>query len=280
MSFIPPWAGGPGSKQKQNPFSPRTSGATTTADSAERRATNTQNVTNGMPSSFTPGVSGGGLMRDGQSISGQTATAPVTGNPPGAPVYDPGPMDAFGSPVKSDEEYLKADSVFQAQKNALQAALDAYLADTEAQKQTYNTNYGESLRKLGFTGDQGALDKAKWDATENNGQGRWEDTEGNPFAGKIDWNQTDTNTASGRGFENALNDFAARGMLQSSAYQRAYNNLQRQLSEQLSSTAGAKQTAMGEFDRAQAAKKSEKTTSEATASQEALARIKAAYGIG
>lgn len=199
---------------------------------------------------------------------------------PAGPSVPQTPADAFGNPILSDEEYLKNDSMFQAQKNALQAALDAYIADSEAQRQTYGTNYGESLRKLGFTGDQGALDKAKWDPTENNGQGRWEDPSGNPFAGKIDWNQTDVNTASGRGFESALNDFAARGMLQSSAYQRAYNNLQRQLNEQLSSTAGAKQTAMGEFDRAQAAKRTEKTTSEAQASQEALARIKAAYGIG
>lgn len=201
-----------------------------------------------------------------------------TGGGGGGTVFDAAPVDA--APAMTDEEYLKADSIFQAQKNALQAALDAYLADTAAQRTTYNTNYGDSLRKLGFTGDQGALDKAKWDAAENNGQGRWEDAEGNPLNANISWNQTDKNTASGRGFENNLNDFAARGMLQSSAYQRAYNNLQRQLNEQLSSTAGARQTALGEFDRGDAAKKQEKTTAEATASQEALARIKAAYGIG
>lgn len=266
-SFFGPQAGSPAKKKAANAnvgnVKPtytytKPAGVSGTADTMERQ----------VASMAAPAAdAGAGVTYD---------SGPVTSGP----VYDPGPMDAFGSPIKTDEEYLKADSVFQAQKNALQAALDAYLADTEAQRGTYSTNYGESLRKLGFTGDQGALDKAKWDATENNGEGRWEDAEGNPFAGKIDWNQTDTTTASGRGFENALNDFASRGMLQSSAYQRAYNNLQRQLNEQLSSTAGAKQTAMGEFDRAQAAKKSEKTTSEATASQEALARIKAAYGIG
>ena len=40
------------------------------------------------------------------------------------------------APAMTDEEYLKADSIFQAQKNALQAALDAYLADTAAQRGT------------------------------------------------------------------------------------------------------------------------------------------------
>lgn len=259
----------------------------TKSTAARQEAQTTSNVGNVTPTKKYSGPlidPNTGASQVADYVAQQNAAAPNTntynsGPFSSAPV-DMGPVDAFGNPIKTDEEYLKGDTVFQAQKNALQAALDAYLADTEAQKQTYSTNYGESLRKLGFTGDQGALDKAKWDPTENNGQGRWEDPEGNPFAGKIDWNQTDTNTASGRGFENALNDFASRGTLQSSAYQRAYNNLQRQLNEQLASTASSKQTAMGEFDRAQAAKKSEKTTSEATASQEALARIKAAYGIG
>lgn len=265
--------------------------ATKSTAARQEAQTASSNVSNVKPTyTYTKpaGVSGTADTMERQIASRAAAPAADTSGggglgggfiPSTAPV-DMGPVDAFGNPIKTDEEYLKGDTVFQAQKNALQAALDAYLADTEAQKQTYSTNYGESLRKLGFTGDQGALDKAKWDPTENNGQGRWEDPEGNPFAGKINWNQTDTNTASGRGFENALNDFASRGTLQSSAYQRAYNNLQRQLNEQLASTASSKQTAMGEFDRAQAAKKSEKTTSEATASQEALARIKAAYGIG
>lgn len=254
------------------------SGVTTTADTAERRAAaNTQNV--------TPKYSGplidpntGASQVDAYVAQQQAAQGGGSGGGGGGGSYSPPAADPV--PQMTDEEYLAADSIFQAQKNALQAALDAYLADTAAQRGTYNTNYGESLRKLGFTGDQGALDKAKWDATENNGQGRWEDDKGNPLNANISWNQTDRNTASGRGFENNLNDFASRGMLQSSAYQRAYNNLQRQLNEQLASTAGNRQTALSEFDRGDAAKKAEKTTSEANASQEALARIKAAYGIG
>ena len=189
----------------------------------------------------------------------------------GGGTFDP---NAPIASAMTDEDYLGADAMFQAQKNALQAALDAYLADSAAQRQSYNTNYGESLRKLGFTGDKGALDKAKWDETDQ----RFE-IDNAPIA-SASWNETDNLTASGRGFENALNDFASRGMLQSSAYGRARNDLMRNLNEQLASTAGARQTAMSEFDRNEAAKKQEKQTSESQAAQETLARIKAAYGIG
>lgn len=215
------------------------------------------------------------------AINAGRATTPTS-----TPASDPNANannNSFGpytsSPVAdtsgmSDEDYLGADAMFQAQKNALQTALDAYLADSAAQRQTYNTNYGESLRKLGFTGDKGLLDKAKWDATDQ----RFE-VDNAPVQG-FGWNETDNLTASGRGFENALNDFASRGMLQSSAYGRARNDLMRNLNEQLASTASAKQTAMGEFDRNEAAKKQEKQMSEAQAAQETLARVKAAYGIG
>jgi len=224
------------------------------------------------------GSSGSGAVRRAGTEARTTSAAA----PAPAPVTDPnappptwnGAPPADTAPAMSDEDYLASDSMFQAQKNALQTALDAYLSDSAAQRQTYNTNYGDSLRKLGFTGDKGVLDTAKWDPTDQ----RFEVNDA-PVQG-FGWNETDNLTASGRGFENALNDFASRGMLQSSAYGRARNDLMRNLNEQLASTAGAKQTAMGEFDRNEAAKKQEKQMSEAQAAQETLARVKAAYGIG
>jgi hypothetical protein len=223
------------------------------------------------------------FSRTPQQLSAINAGRATTPAPAAAdtPVTDPNSFGNFtatpvdnAAPAMTDEDYLGADTMFQAQKNALQAALDAYLSDSAAQRQSYNTNYGESLRKLGFTGDRGALDKAKWDDADQ----RFEINDA-PIA-PATWNETDNLTASGRGFENALNDFASRGMLQSSAYGRARNDLMRNLNEQLASTAGSRQTAMGEFDRNEAAKKQEKQTSESQAAQETLARIKAAYGIG
>lgn len=264
MSMLTPsWGGGAGAAPKKgfNPLANITGAKNTTAaakpSGAVQRAGTEARATSAVP-----------------------ASAPVT-DPNANPGTDPNSFGNFTTapvdntaPAMTDEDYLASDAMFQAQKNALQTALDAYLADSAAQRQTYETNYGDSLRKLGFTGDKGLLDKAKWDPTDQ----RFE-VDNAPVQG-FSWNETDNLTASGRGFENALNDFASRGMLQSSAYGRARNDLMRNLNEQLASTAGAKQTAMAEFARNEAAKKQEKQMSEAQAAQETLARVKAAYGIG
>lgn len=216
--------------------------------------------------------------RQPNPILGVAPTPPTDGGGGGGGGgnFDFGPLNmgpVVETPAMTDEQYLSADTMFQSQKNALQAALAAYIADLDAQRQTFETNYGESLRKLGFTGDRGAIDKAKWDPQD----ARYE-VDDKPLEGT--WSETDRLTASGRGYENLLNDFAARGTLQSSAYARARNDLMRQLNEQLGSTVGARQTAMGEFTRGRAAKEQETKLAESQAAQEALARIKAAYGIG
>lgn len=236
-------------------------------------ALNTANTKNVTSSGTSGAVRRAGTEARTTSAAVAPATTTTTQDTNSFGNFTATPVDNT-APVMTDDDYLGADAMFQAQKNALQAALDAYLADSAAQRQTYNTNYGESLRKLGFTGDKGLLDKAKWDETDQ----RYE-VDGAPIS-STSWNETDNLTASGRGFENALNDFASRGMLQSSAYARARNDLMRNLNEQLASTAGARQTAMSEFDRNEAAKKQEKQTAESQAAQETLARVKAAYGIG
>ena len=265
MSMLTPsWAGGPGAPKKKNPLTGAVANITGAKNTTASPRKVVQTADDRRTANPTLGVA--------------PAAAPVTDpnsppDNPNNPPYSP-PADTGLSAGMTDEDYLASDAMFQAQKNALQTALDAYLADSAAQRQTYNTNYGESLRKLGFTGDKGLLDKAKWDPADQ----RFE-VDNAPVQG-FGWNETDNLTASGRGFENALNDFASRGMLQSSAYGRARNDLMRNLNEQLASTASAKQTAMGEFDRNEAAKKQEKQMSEAQAAQETLARVKAAYGIG
>lgn len=164
-------------------------------------------------------------------------------------------------PQLSDAELVDADTAFQAQKAALASALKAYQADIDAQKSDYDTNYRDALRKLGFKGDVTGIENKT--AT----------------AGEGDWNQTDVNTASGRGFESALNDFAARGMLQSSAYGQAYNNLLRNLNEQLSSSTTAKTKAFSDWERQKTNKATETTNAEAQARAESLARIKTQLGL-
>lgn len=163
------------------------------------------------------------------------------------------------------------DPMYIAQANALDTALENYKNEIEAQRQTYNANYGESLRKLGFSGDHKMLDKATFDPAT----GTWSGAGDN-----VGFNQTDQNTASGRAYVGNRNDFASRGMLQGTDFARASNNIDRSLNEQLSNTAKARNTSMADFDRQKAAKASETASNKGQLQQESIARLKSGYGIG
>jgi Fic family protein len=149
----------------------------------------------------------------------------------------------------SEEDYLAGDSGFQTQQSALQAALQRYLADSDFQKNTYEQDYGKSLRDLGYD-------------------------EGNKA-----WNWNDKLTASGRGNQAQLDDFGNRGMLQSSAYADAFNELQRMLGQQYESMSSGKQTFMTDMDNQVANFKGENTANSQAARAEALQRRAAQYGL-
>ena len=149
----------------------------------------------------------------------------------------------------SEEDYLAGDSGYTTQLSALQSALQRYIADSDFQRKNYETDYGKSLRDLGYD------------------------------EGKKAWNWTDQLTASGRGYQNQLNDFGARGMLQSSGYADAFNELQRMLNQQYDSLSNAKTTYMTDLDNQIANYKGENTSSQQAARAEALARRAAQYGV-
>ena len=162
--------------------------------------------------------------------------------------YDSGvAAPAVTSP--SEEDYLAGDSGYTTQLSALQSALQRYIADSDFQRKNYETDYGKSLRDLGYD------------------------------EGKKAWNWTDQLTASGRGYQNQLNDFGARGMLQSSGYADAFNELQRMLGQQYDSLSSAKTTYMTDLDNQLANYKGENTSSQQAARAEALARRAAQYGV-
>lgn len=149
----------------------------------------------------------------------------------------------------SEEDYLKGDAGFQAQQSALQAALQRYLADDKASRDKYGVDYGNSLRDLGY--DEGA--KA--------------------------WNWNDQLTASGRGYQNQLNDFASRGMLQSQGYADAFSELQRMLGQQYNALSTGKTTYMNDLDAQLANYRGENTSSLQSARAEALQRRAAQYAL-
>lgn len=174
-----------------------------------------------------------------------------------------------------DESMVDSDTSFALQKAALDAALQKAISDIGTQRDRYNIDYGNSLRKLGFSGNSGVLDTAKFDPTS----GKWSDAAGATIAAPGNWNETDVTTASGRGFHNALNDFAARGMLQSTAYNRARNNLERNLNEQLSSAAQARQQALADWSKGETEAANTNKAGIAQSRAEAAARIKASLGL-
>lgn len=165
------------------------------------------------------------------------------------------PMSAPAAP--SEEDYLGGDAGYQAQLAALLKALELYQADDTAQRTRYETDYGDAIKQLGWTPDD-------------------------PKTAEIDeskWNWDDQNTASGRANQTQLNDFASRGMLQSSGYARSKNDLQRSFNDQLGSTNRARTDFISQRDRDLAAYKNENTSSSQQARAEALARRAAQYGL-
>lgn len=157
-------------------------------------------------SSFTPGISGGGFTRNGSSISGQTYTPPANNETNiSALAAEATPMSASAPEIT--EETLRNSTEFLARERALQAALDLFGANQATDLARYGEGYKRNLTNLGWRGDIN-----DWDYGQLISQG-------------------ERATESGKAFKALADDFAARGMLQSGAYQGARNILQNQLNE-------------------------------------------------
>ena len=180
--------------------------------------------------------------------AGQTPPSGGGGGGGMVPFSGGGGMSPMVAPP-SEEDYLAGDGAYQTQLSALQGALQRYLADSDFQRTNYQTDYNQSLRDLGY--DEGA--KA--------------------------WNWDDKLTASGRGYQNQLDDFGSRGMLQSSGYADAYQELQRMLGQQYESVQGAKTNFMTDMDNQTANFKGENTANQQAARAEAINRRQAQYSL-
>lgn len=158
---------------------------------------------------------------------------------------------AASAPVDSGS-YLGGDAQYQLQLAALQKAAADEQADITNQTGQYNTQYTDALKQLGYE---------QPDPTQANAQGAWE------FG--------DTNTAAGRAFQNQQNDFAGRGLLQSSGYATANDNLTRSLNDQLNSTNTAKQSFLDTLAQQQRTFLSDNQNQVQQAKIDALARMAA-----
>jgi len=153
-------------------------------------------------------------------------------------------------PEQSEDDWLSGDAAFQAQLAALLRASQDYDTDVTAQQTKYGVDYNDALKGLGWGQDDPTT------ADVNEGA----------------WNFRDLNTAAGRSFQNQQNDFAGRGLLQSSLYGTANDNLTRSLNDQLGGINTAKQSFFDDLSRQQSSFKNENTLSQQQARAEALAR--------
>jgi len=117
------------------------------------------------------------------------------------------------SPMPTEEQFLAGDKTYQDQLAALLAALDNYGTEQTRQKSNYDTDFINALDTLGLRDS----DRSAETANDRVWQGK------------------DLNTSFGRGTQSIQNDFASRGMLQSSGFARAQDDLMRSLMDQVAS---------------------------------------------
>lgn len=190
-------------------------------------------------------IVGGTDVGFGSSYGGVTGDAGVPGAEVGAPVV-------AAPPKISDEDWLKqgGDSIYAEQLAALKKAMEDYQTEQGVQRGRYNTDFEEGSRRLG-----------------------WKDRDG--FEGKEDpgqWDFEDTNFAAGRGFKGQRDDFAARGLLQSSDYGDARTMLERNLNDQRASMLTDRSRFTDDLAAQLAAFQAENTNAQGSARQEALLR--------
>jgi len=150
-----------------------------------------------------PSYSGGSLAT---SATG-TVAQPV-------PVPEPPPAPEPPKPP-SDEDWWKSDDAFIAEQGSLKNNLDRALANLTQQRSSYDTDLISTLKNLGWTWGGGSPS-----GIEGFEQGSWDP---NNMLG-----------AYGQGVYNLNNDFAARGLLDSSFFNDATNNFNTDMNNQFS----------------------------------------------
>lgn len=177
----------------------------------------------------------------GYSAPSYSNSAPITntvGNVSTTAPVEPTPTP----PPVSDDDWLAGDSTYQAALAALKKTLSGYQNQYNTSKTNYDTDYNSSLKNLGWLQD------------------------------KSTWNTDDTNTAYGRSYENQMNDFAARDMLQSSFYGEALNNLLRQFNDQKGDLSTARGRYMTDLSNTLTQQQSENDLAKQQARAESIAR--------
>lgn len=164
-------------------------------------------------------------------------------------------------PPPNKDQWIADDPGYKAQVDALVKALEDYQTNYDAEIDQYDVGYTKGIKQLGW--DYTKLDDPMTEANEGVGA----------------WNLTDMTRTSGRSYQNQLNDFAARSMLQSSLYAQAVSDLMRSLDEQLGNINTARMDFRNDKQRALTAYQTDNESQKNLAYADAASRYSALFGV-
>jgi len=164
-------------------------------------------------------------------------------------------------PPPNKEEWITSDAGFKAQRDALAKALADYQTNYDAEIGQYDVDYTKGIRNLGW--DWSKLDDPM--TKDNEGVGVW--------------NTTDMTRSSGRSYQNQLNDFASRNLLQSTLYAQAVADLMRSLDEQLGNINTARSNFRNDKSRALTSYKTDNESQKNLAYADAASRYSSLFGV-
>jgi hypothetical protein len=164
------------------------------------------------------------------------------------------PAEPAAPKINPEVDYLK-EAGFMAQASALDKALQEFQSQDKAERGRYDIDYKKGLGDLGYRDEN----------IDDNIAGQW------------DWN--DVLTASGRGYQQNTNDFAARGMLQSQGYFDSLKNLERSLEDQRGAMGTARQNFGKERDEGMATYVNQDKASRDAARIAAIERLSSSLGL-
>lgn len=186
-----------------------------------------------------------------QAPAPQPAPAYYGGGGGGGGSY--GVAAAVAPPRLSDDDWLAQDSQYKSAVAALEQKLRDFEVENTSTREKGTQDYDNSLLRLGWI-----------KPTEEGGAGSW--------------NQEDRSTSYGNAYQGQMGDFASRGLLQSTLYDQARNDMLGNFNRQRTDMDTAQTNFLEELARALSTQKSDTQLGKDQARVQALARRAAAEG--
>lgn len=183
----------------------------------------------------------------GTSGIGTSATGGIAAFAGGGGDMGGGGVAAPTPPPMSQDQYLAQDAEFLGTQSDAEREYQNLIAQLTRQRGEYELDNKNTLRNMGW-GDNG-------------------------------WNQTDRLTGYGQAYQNQLGDFASRGILDSSLYGGALNDLNRGFNRQRDDLQGALSQFLGGQEQERTQAEAAKTAAITAAQRQAIARYAAQFGV-